>query len=524
MRKFILSVFTIAVMQTNFAQTKEYTNGVFILNEDWFGHANGSINFINADSTIDYDIYKTANTSEELGVTPPYAAIYGDNFYVVSKQENRLVVADSKTLQKKASFTTIGGDGRSFVGVDKKTGYVGTTNGLYLFDIENLKTGNLIEGTNKVGALANMIRTSTYVFAVSQSGGILVIDPKKHAIKQNIKGGFISVVQTKDGNVWGALANKLVKIDPITLETTEVAIPTKTIPNTWGAWNAGSFCASTQENIVYFFPGSGWSVSPTIVKYDVNKNEFNESFATIPAQDEQYKQTVYGAGLRIDPITNDLIVTTIESGWGTHSEKNWIHRYNNQGELVSSVRLKDYYWFPSMALFPDNASPIVQGLEAAYHIHTATVIDLKDKVSDKDNLAAAIVKDLEIIENNDIAEISINEKEELVISPLKNGTAKIKLSFNSNGKVVEQNITISTAVLGTNDLSKSTVNLYPNPVENILYIEVKDADKAEIYNITGAKITEKTLQKGKNQIDVSSLQKGVYIIKVNNSTFKVIKK
>ena len=177
-----------------------------------------------------------------------------------------------------------------------------------------------------------------------------------------------------------------------------------------------------------------------------------------------------------------------------------------------------------MPNFPDANAQEIEGLETTYHINTATTIDLKDKVSDKDNLAAAIVKDLEIIENNGIAEISINGKEELVINPLKNGTAKIKLSFNSNGKVVEQNITISTAVLGTNDLSKSTVNIYPNPVENILYIEVKDADKAEIYNITGAKITEKTLQKGKNQIDVSSLQKGVYIIKVNNSTFKVIKK
>lgn len=74
---------------------------------------------------------------------------------------------------------------------------------------------------------------------------------------------------------------------------------------------------------------------------------------------------------------------------------------------------------------------------------------MKDKVSDLDNLSAAIVKDLEIIENDDVAEISINDKEELVINPLKNGTAKIKISFNSNGKVVSQNITISSAVLGT---------------------------------------------------------------------------
>ncbi|MDM1548991.1 DUF5074 domain-containing protein [Empedobacter falsenii] len=520
MKKFLLSIFTIAAIQTSFAQTKEYTNGVFILNEDWFGHTNGSINFMNPDYSIDYNIYKTANTNEELGVTPPFATIYGDNFFIVSKQGNRLVVADSKTLQKKASFETIGGDGRSFVGVDAKTGYLGTSSGLYLFDIENLKLGSLIEGADKFGALANIIRTSTYVFAVTQKGGILVIDPNTHKIKQTITGSFISVVQSKDGNVWGALANKLVKIDPVTLETKEIAIPTKTIPNTWGAWNAGSFSASTQENSIYFFPGAGWSVSPTIVKYDVDKNEFNENFATIPGQDTNPKQMPYGAGLRVDPRTDELIIITTTSQYNKH----WIHKFDNKGNLTKTIPLTDYYWFQSLPVFPDNAAPIINDLETTYQINTVTTIDLKDKVSDQDNLTAAIVKDLEIIENDDVAEISINEKDELVINPLKNGTAKIKLSFNSNGKVVSQNITISSAVLGTSDLNKSSINAYPNPVNNVLFIETNEASKAEIFAITGTKMTEKTLQKGKNQLDVSSLPKGVYIIKVNNSTFKVIKK
>ncbi|MGV0978682.1 T9SS type A sorting domain-containing protein [Empedobacter falsenii] len=206
------------------------------------------------------------------------------------------------------------------------------------------------------------------------------------------------------------------------------------------------------------------------------------------------------------------------------TKKNWIHKFDNKGNLTKTIPLNDYYWFQSLPVFPDNAAPIINDLETTYQINTATTIDLKDKVSDLDNLSAAIVKDLEIIENDNVAEISINEKDELVINPLKNGTAKIKLSFNSNGKVVSQNITISSAVLGTSDLNKSSINVYPNPVNNVLFIETNEASKAEIFAITGTKMTEKTLQKGKNQLDVSSLPKGVYIIKVNNSTFKVIKK
>lgn len=517
MKKFLLSIFTIAAIQTSFAQTKEYTNGVFIVNEDWFGKANGAINFINANDSVDYNVYKTVNPGEEFGVTSQYGTIYGDNFFIVSKQENRLVVADSKTLQKKASFETIGGDGRSFVGVDAKTGYVGTSSGLYLFDIENMKLGSIIDGTSKVGQVGNMIRTSKFVFAVSSTGGILVIDPKTHQIKQTIAGSFISVVQSKDGNVWGALSKKLVKINPTTLETTEIAIPTKTVPAP-SAWNAGTFCSSTQDNSIYFLSGIN------VVKYDVTNNKFEETFIEIPGQDTTPKETYYGAGLRIDPLTNELVLTTIGSGWGTNSQINYVHRFSDNGSLKKSVKLSEYYWFPSMPVFPDNAAPIINDLETTYHINTATTIDLKNKVSDLDNLSAAIVKDLEIIENDDVAEISINEKDELVINPLKNGTAKIKISFNSNGKVVSQNITISSAVLGTNDLAKSVVNVYPNPVNNVLFIETNEASKAEIFAITGIKMTEKTFQKGKNQLDVSSLPKGVYIIKVNNSTFKVIKK
>ena len=243
------------------------------MNEDWFGHSNGSINFVNKDNTVDYNIYKTTNPTEELGVTTQYGTIYGDNFYLLSKQGNRLVVADAKTLEKKATFETIGGDGRTFVGVDAKKGYIGTSKGIYLFDIEKLQIGTLVEGTDKVGQIAAMVRTSKYVFATSQNGGILVIDPVKNTIKQAITGKFISLVQTKDGNIWGALDTKLVKIDPITLQTTEVNIPTAKVANTWGFWNAGSYCAATQSNDIYFASGIN------IIKFDATTEKFDEAFA-----------------------------------------------------------------------------------------------------------------------------------------------------------------------------------------------------------------------------------------------------
>jgi len=519
MRNTLLSIFSICALHYSFAQTKEFNNGVFIVNEDWFGRSNGTVNFINSDNTVDYNAYRTVNPGEEFGMTTQSGTIYGDKFYFVSKQGNRLVVADAKTLTKEASFTTIGADGRSFLGVDSKMGYIGTSKGIYLFDIKNLQVGTLIEGTDKAGQIGNMVRTQNYVFAVSQSGGILVIDPKTHQIKQTILGAFNSVLQSKDGNVWAELSNKLIKINPITLETEEISIPTKTIPSSWAAWNAGSFCASVKNNVLYFFTGSSWSPNPNLVKYDIDNNQFNENFLTIP-QDEDGKQFAYGAGVRVDPISDEIVITATISGY----QKNWVHRYDNQGDLVKTIQLDDYYWFPALPVFPDISAPQINGLEATYHINSETKIDLKDKVFDEDNLSSSILKELTIIENEGVVDISINAEEELIIKPLKNGTATINLSFNSNGKVVEQPITISTAVLGLIDANKSGMNIYPNPVNSTLFIDTDKADKAEIYNLAGLKVAEKVLQKGKNNIDVNNLSKGVYIIKTNNTTYKILKK
>lgn len=523
MRKTLLSIISICALQFSFGQAKQFTNGVFIVNEDWFGHSNGSVNFINADNTVDYNAYKTVNPGEEFGVTTQFGTIYGDKFYFVSKQGNRLVVADAKTLTKEASFETLGGDGRSFLGVDAKTAYIGTSNGIYLFDIENMRVGALIDATGNVGQVGNMIRTQNNVFAVSQRGGILVIDPKTHQMKQTIPGAFISVTQSKDGNVWAAQSNKIIKINPVTLVSEEINVP-KTIANNSSAWNAGSFCASVKSNVLYYFTGSGWAPGPKLVKYDIDNNSFNESFLTLPGQDSEFKQIVYGAGVRVDPVSDELIITTTENGYGAHYEKNWVHRYNNQGELVKTIQLNDYYWFSALPVFPDVSTPEITGLESTYHVNASTIIDLKDKVNDEDNLSSAIVKELTIVENDGIVDVEINNEEELIIHPLKNGTAKINLSFNSNGKVVEQPITISTAVLGIGDVNKTTVDIYPNPVNNNLVIEVDKAYKAEIYAIIGNKVKEKQLQKGKNNIDVSNLLKGVYIIKINNTTYKILKK
>lgn len=67
-------------------------------------------------------------------------------------------------------------------------------------------------------------------------------------------------------------------------------------------------------------------------------------------------------------------------------------------------------------------------------------------------------------------------------------------------------------------------SVYPNPAEELLHIDNSYVKSATIYNITGKKVFEVNDQ---NRINVSSLSKGVYFIKVsdgiNASTKKFIK-
>lgn len=50
------------------SENVDYTQGVFILNEDWFGHNNSTINFMTSSGDFAYRIFQTANPGKELGV------------------------------------------------------------------------------------------------------------------------------------------------------------------------------------------------------------------------------------------------------------------------------------------------------------------------------------------------------------------------------------------------------------------------------------------------------------------------
>lgn len=135
-------------------------------------------------------------------MTTQFGAIWGDNFYFTSKQGNRLVVADARTLKKKDVLTEIGGDGRAFVGLTDRKAYVGHNRGIAVFDIPSLTITRQLEGISS--QTGDMRLAAGKVFVVTQKEGLCVVDPVTDQVLQRIDGKFYALTRSLDGRIWVA--------------------------------------------------------------------------------------------------------------------------------------------------------------------------------------------------------------------------------------------------------------------------------------------------------------------------------
>ena len=65
--------------------------------------------------------------------------------------------------------------------------------------------------------------------------------------------------------------------------------------------------------------------------------------------------------------------------------------------------------------------------------------------------------------------------------------------------------------------------VYPNPVnEGLLYIKLQQATIVNFYNSLGIQVMSKNLNSGIQQIDVSRLAHGMYVLKAGNQVLQII--
>lgn len=506
----------------------DYTQGLFLVNEDWYGWDNGTVNFLTSDGRWVYRAFRRENPGETLGVTTQYGAIYGGRFFFVSKQASstagtstggRLVVADALTLKRVAAFDEIGGDGRSFVGVDEHTAYIGTSSGITRLDLESMSLGETIAGTGGEGGLyagqiGAMVRAGGYVFAAKQAVGVLVIDATTHTLHTTIDLPTISTLTLgRDGGVWAADATSLVRIDVATLETRSRLLPDDCrVSSTWGAWNAGSLCAAYRNNFLYFANEKG----NQIARYHIPTDELDADFFTLPDQDKAYVQQFQGAGLRVDPRNDRLIVTATQSGYLSHYMNNWVHVVDGlSGELLGTIELEPYYWFPALPVFPDNEAPVIALPDRLSIGREPVKISLLEAVTDADNLSASIVSAVEV-EDSSVATARISGYD-LTVSGVSIGDTRLTLTVNSNGKKATRTVDVQvTEASGIDEAMCTAVEAWPNPVHDRLTIVAVDGSVFGLVDLRGIPVCRGVVSGGKAAVDLSSIAPGIYVLTVQN--------
>lgn len=314
------------------------TNGFYVVNE-------GSLGSPGFFETYNYRTNQLVKNDIELGNTACYADQWYGKIYFISKQDKIVTIVDEQTMTEVGSIEEIP-DGRAFVGVTETIGVVTTAEGAYLLNLKDYKLGKVLEKTDGVECGGVSVH-GDYLFVLQKELGILVYDTKKDfALVRELGMASVGFVRTKDGSLWAANTNQLIKINPMTLKTEIVALPEQCeILNNWEGWNKGFLTASPSENVLWFIKATySWGGGNQIYRYEIgNPTSLDKPFI----QSSDKTDNFYGGGIYIDP-TQDIIVATFVNDayndnrlvlFNTKTGKE-IHRHTYSGTI-----------FPGMILF-----------------------------------------------------------------------------------------------------------------------------------------------------------------------------
>lgn len=478
--------------------TADYTQGVFMVNEDWFGHRNSTTNYLTRDGKFVY------NNTTEIGATACFGAAWGNRYYIIAKQAKdggakveggRITICDANTMRIIKQIKDIDGnnEGRSFCGVDEHKAYVSTSKGIYTLNLDELTVGAAVKnadgGDAGLGQCGNMVRLDDYVYATEYGKSLRIIDCNTDRIVATISSAKVySITMSKDGQLWVSTDKGISRVNTESRQLEEIALPSGIgIPaKDIYAWKSDGLCASLQNNVIYW-TASGWNPT-TIFKYDIDNNEFAK---VVDLTSDANKWMMYSASnLRVDPVTDNLYVSLFKD-YG--SQDYAVRIYDNKGTQLNEYELtQKNFWFPGMFVFPDVEDPIAGKMDAVTVEENKEVkVDLATVCSDADNFQAAIIKTIKDVSKENIATATVKDGK-LVVKGLKEGSTVVTLNFCSNG--------IST---------KTTVRFFVTKATGITGTQTS-ADVREIarFTIDGKRINQP--------------QRGINIVKYSDGTVKKV--
>ena len=440
--------------------TTDYTQGVFMVNEDWFGHRNSTTNYLTRDGKFVY------NNTTEIGATACFGAAWGNRYYIIAKQAKdggakveggRITICDANTMRIIKQIKDINGneDGSSFCGVDEHKAYVSTSRGIYTLNLDELTVGAAVRnadgGDANLGECGNMVRLGDYVYATEYGKSLRIIDCNTDRIVATISSANVySITMSKDGQLWVSTDKGISRVNTETNKLETISLPEGiNVPaNSNGAWCPDGLCASMQNNVIYWTSVS-WNILK-VFKYDIDNNEFAK---VVDLTNDADKWKMYSASnLRVDPVTDNLYVSLFKD---CGSLDYAVRIYDNKGTQLKEYELtQKNYWFPGMFVFPDVEDPIVGNIDdVTVEENKEVVVDLTDVCSDADNFQAAIVKTVKSVAYAGKVATATVKNGKLVVTGVKKGKTNVTLNFCSNGisttATVKVVVTQATGITGT---------------------------------------------------------------------------
>lgn len=559
--------FTIRVVESERETAIDYNTGTIMLNEEWYGHTNGGLNWFSPEYDVVYQAYERENPGMSFGATSQYGIVYDGKLIVCSKQAvdngdplpggGRVVIADAATLKRLGSIDNLmwgnetrSNDGRACVGAGHGKAYIGSNSGIYIVDTEKFeiigKVGeSTLDGEDNgkpntdptsslySGQMGDMVLAGNHVFAIRQSAGVYVIDIDTDKIVKYIADSQVQgITQSADGHVWYAtIVDKLsnfVALDQNTFEEIDrVVVPAEigTVTCGWGAWRTTQFTGAQSVNALFFSPGSSISNGGAglITRYDIDEDKFTSlaKVSGLPAHTPGLVQGAYGT-IRYDDRTGEIIAGTTESKASGHYRWNWTHFINAKtGEIVRSIELRPYYWFQAHAIFPDAFDPEVEDIDDIVLDIEDAPLELTINATDRDNNDANIRLSLIQPAEAGTAVSAALEGNKLTLTPLAVGQQTIGLAVESNGKVVDHavNVTVVDKAAGIGDVDAQTGRIFTEN-ENII-INGYAGVEFRVVNIAGRVVDEFTCD-GSSYSRSTSLAAGVYVVMGDNGVAKKI--
>ena len=196
---------------------------------------------------------------------------------------------------------------------------------------------------------------------------------------------------------------------------------------------------------------------------------------------------------------------------------------------MKTIKLKDYYWFPSMPIFPDKYAPEFSDIpkvsvDLAKNGDIFT-IDLKDYVTDKDNIDAAIRLSIvggdAVAADNTVSDKSLVnatlENGVLTITPLIAGHGNLNVKAESNGKTTTVSIpyAVENSDSGIHNVDGAAGTL--SVCDNIVTVKNMAGTTFAVYDMAGRVVGAFVADSDCARVALT-LPSGVYVVAATNGS------